>query len=100
MSNNIEKLLAVSVAPAQDLENCLQQLRLYRFVDTAEGDQLDIIGRIVGLDREGLDDDDYRRYIRARIAANNSNGTIEDLLTVAFLVVYDADAHYEVDNQG
>lgn len=98
--NNIEQLLGAILAPAQDVENALQQMALYRFVDTAEGAQLDIIGRIVGQEREGLTDTDYRRYIRARIAANNSNGTIEDVLTVAFLVVYDNTLDYIVDNQG
>lgn len=100
MANNIEKLLSIIANPAQAVEDALQQLKSERFVDTAIGEQLDIIGRIVGQDREGLSDDDYRRYIRARIAANNSDGTIEDLLTVAFLVVYDEAAQLQIDNQG
>lgn len=100
MANNIEKLLACVIAPDQDIENALQQLKAYRFVDTAEGAQLDIIGRIVGQEREGLGDDDYRRYIRARIAANNSDGTTEDLITVGFLVVYSENATFTVTQEG
>ncbi len=100
MANNIEKLLAVVVSPAQGVEDALQQLKSERFVDTAVGSQLDIIGRIVGQDREGMTDTDYRRYIRARIATNNSDGTIEELITVAFLVVNDVAATFEIDNQG
>lgn len=99
MANNIEKLLTILVDPAQDIEDALQQLNLERFVDTADGEQLDIIGRIVGQEREGLSDADYRRYIRARIAANNSEGTIQDLLTVAFLVVYDVAAYFQAESQ-
>lgn len=99
-ANNIEKLLGISVAPAQDLENALRQLELYRFVDTAEGVQLDTIGSIVGQDRGGLSDADYRRYIRARVAANKSRGVQEDLLTVAFLVVYDGTVTYTLKNEG
>jgi hypothetical protein len=100
MANNIEKLLAVIISPAQDVEDALQQLRSERFVDTAVGEQLDIIGRIVGQLREGLDDDDYRRYIRARIAVNASSGTIENVLTVAFLVVYDETATLSLTPEG
>jgi hypothetical protein len=100
MANNIEKLLAILISPAQDIENALQQLRHYRFVDTATDAQLDIIGRIVGQARLGLADDDYRRYIRARIAANNSTGTVQDLLTVAFLVIYDEDANLYLQREG
>lgn len=98
--NNIEKLLSSIIEPAQTIEDTLQQMASERFVDTAVGEQLDIIGRIVGQGREGLADADYRRYIRAKIAANNSNGTVEDLLTVAFLVVYDVSVTYQVHNQG
>ena len=99
-ANNIEKLLAALLVPMQDIENALQQLRYYRSVDTAEGDQLDVIGRIVGQLRLGLDDDTYRRYIRARIATHNSDGTTEDLLTICELVVYDDDAVYTLVQEG
>jgi hypothetical protein len=100
MANNIEKLLGILIEPSQSVEDALQQLMYYRFVDTAVGAQLDIIGRIVGQSRDGLSDDDYRRYIRARVAVNNSNGTFKDLLTVAFLVVYDETAYFEATNSG
>lgn len=100
MANNIEKLLACLIAPCQDLEDALQQLRLERFVDTAVGDQLDVIGNIVGQLRWGLDDATYRRYIRARAATHNSDGTIEDLLTVCDLVVYDVLATYVLTQEG
>ena len=100
MSNNIEKLLSIIVSPSQGVEDALQQLKTQRFVDTAVGSQLDIIGRIVGQEREGLTDDDYRRYIRARIAVHNSNGWAEDLLTVAYLVVYDPNAVLTLTQEG
>lgn len=100
MANNIEKLLACLIAPCQDLEDALQQLKTQRFVDTAAGAQLEVIGKIAGQPRLGLDDDTYRRYIRARIAANNSDGTTEDLLNICELVVYDDDATYVLTQEG
>lgn len=98
--NNITKLLRALTAPVQALEDMLQQLMSERSIDTAVGKQLDVIGRLAGQPRLGLDDETYRRYIRARIAAHNSDGTTEDLITVATLIVYDDDATYEVDNHG
>lgn len=98
--NNVEKLVATLATPFQSLENALQQLLTERSIDTAVGAQLDVIGKLVGQARNGLDDDTYRRYCRARIATNRSNGTIENLITVTDLIVYDDDAYYEVDNQG
>lgn len=99
MANNIEKLLACLVSPVTALEDALQQLKSERFVDTAVGAQLDIIGKLAGQLRLGLDDDTYRRYIRARIAANNSDGTVEDILTVADLIVYNTAAYLHAENQ-
>lgn len=98
--NNIEKLVATLATPFQSIENMLQQLLTERSIDTAVGAQLDVIGKIVGQPRNGLSDDDYRRYCRARIAVNNSNGVTENLITVTDLIVYDDDAYYEIDNQG
>ncbi len=98
--NNIEKLVATLATPFQSLENALQQLLTERSIDTAAGAQLDVIGRIVGQPRNAMDDDDYRRYCRARIVTNRATGTIPELITVTELIVYDDDGYYEIDNQG
>jgi len=98
--NNTEKLVAVLATPFQSIESALQQLLTERSIDTAVGAQLDVIGRIVGQRRNGWDDETYRRYCRARIATNRSNGNVENLITVISLIVYDDDAYYQVDNQG
>jgi hypothetical protein len=97
---NIEKLLRVLVGAIQQAEDAGQQLLTLRTIDTATGAQLDIIGKIVGQARAGLLDDDYRRYCRARVAANRSTGTMEDVLRVAKLVLNDPSAHLAFENQG
>lgn len=98
--NNITKLLTGLLTPAQDVENAFQQLLTQRQVNTAEGAQLDVLGRLVGQSRGGMDDNAYRRMIRARISVNRSKGVIRDVITVALLVVGDDDATITVDNQG
>ena len=98
--NNIVNLLTALVTPCTAIEAAFQQLFTERFVDTAIGAQLDIVGKIVGQDRNGMSDDDYRRYCRARIATNRSRGTVEDLLKIAGLVIGDPAATLVEDTQG
>lgn len=98
--NNIRKLLKCWLSPAQYLEGVLQQLYSERSIDTAIGAQLDVLGRLVGQARDGLNDDTYRRYIRARISVNRSKGRIQDIIRVADLVVDDVHARFNLKNQG
>ncbi len=97
---NVQKFLGAILATFQSCENALQQLLLQRSVDDAAGNQLDLIGKLVGRARGGLDDDTYRRHIRAQIVANKSDGITQDLITIADLIVYDDDARYIVTNYG
>jgi hypothetical protein len=66
----------------QDLEDATQALRTIISIDDSVGPQLDNLGRIIGQVRTGIDDATYRLYLRARIAANKSNGTAENIYRV------------------
>ena len=99
-ATNVEKLLLILISQFQDLENALIQLLNYRSIDTATGVQLDTIGKIVGQERNGLDDETYRRYCRARIAANRSSGTTNELIKVIGLIVYDDTAVITLTQEG
>lgn len=77
----------------QPLEEAYQQLLLLRRIDTGEGEQLNVIGRIVGQPREGRDDAAYKPILRARVAANKSEGTIEDIVNICKLAVDSPDTH-------
>lgn len=99
--NATEKFINCLVGPTQTLEDVLNQVLFGRMLDNAVGAQLTMIGKIVGRPRNGISDDDlYRRVVRAQISTNKSNGTIEDLITIADLVVHDDDARYVVYNYG
>jgi hypothetical protein len=98
--NNVVKLLTALLTPINDLEQVMMAVLTQRNIDTAVGAQLDIVGKVVGQSRQGLDDDTYRRYCRARVVANRSSGVTEDLIKVADLIVYDDDATYIVKNEG
>lgn len=97
-------MLAIFLARYNGLEAAYQDLLLLRSIDTANADdpdgfvgaQLDKIGAKVGQRRNGLSNDDYRRYCRAKIRANNSNGLIEDLIAIAVLVINDPVLYVQV----
>lgn len=97
---NLAAFLTATVAPMQDIEAAMQQLLTERTVDTAVGAQLDDLGVIVGQPRDGLLDDTYRRYIRARIMSNRSRGIVEDLIRIARLVVDNDAATMTVSQPG
>ena len=98
---NVEKFLAAIVAPFQAVENALQQLLIQRRIDNAIGDALTKIGKLVGRRREGVTDDDiYRRYVRAQVATNNSDGLVSDLILISTLVIGDDATEVIVTNWG
>ena len=79
---NIEGQLTTYLRQNNDLENTIFDVMGSRNLDTAVGVQLEQIGSIVGQDRGGLSDDDYRVQIKFKIAVNNSNGTPEELISM------------------
>lgn len=56
-------------------------------IDTASGNLLDILGRIVGQPRSGMSDDDFKTWLKIRIKLNRCNGTPEELLTILELLL-------------
>ena len=97
---SVESMLSSLAGNVQEVETALWQLLTERSVDVAIGVHLDAIGEIVGQPRNALGDEDYRRFISARIAANRSRGTIPDVLRVANLVLNDPTAYLEIVNGG
>jgi hypothetical protein len=63
-SKNLKGVVATNNKQSADLEDALFELRDEFYVDTAEGVQLDIIGKIFKVDRKGDTDTDYRERIK------------------------------------
>jgi hypothetical protein len=97
--NNSEKLLIATAGEFQAFEKAYQQVKTQRTIDNAIGQQLDDLGALVGEPRNGLDDDTYRRRVRARITVHRSKGTLEDVVTVTKLIVSDGAAAIRVEPQ-
>lgn len=80
-SYNINNLLEVIIKPIQEIENQIYDLYTERSLDTAFGVQLDGIGKIVGINRNGLDDIDYRSALIIQIQINKAGGEPESIIT-------------------
>lgn len=96
---NIEAIFTALLGPTQSIEDVLYQLLTERTIDTAVGAQLDALGTLVGQPRNGMVDEDYRRLVRARIARNNSDGLVEDLIVVTRLIIDNTDFTIEADQE-
>ena len=97
---NMEKLLAVLLAQFNDLELALQQLIQLRGLPTATGIYLDEIGKLLDQPRGELVDEDYRRYLFARVATNKARGRRRNLIKVAKLILNDSSARIVITTSG
>jgi hypothetical protein len=86
---NIALLISAFSDQIQETEDAWFQLFEERSIDNGIGQQLDDLGVIVGQPRNGEADVDYRRFLRTRIAVNNSDGLINDLIRVGRGVIND-----------
>ena len=55
-------------------------------IDVAAGAMLDVWGDLVGEDRGGLADIDYRRFIKARILVNRASGSADDFAEIMAII--------------
>ena len=83
---NFQKLLTIFARQFDELEDSLFQLYLLRWLNSAEGQQLDNLGYNLSTTRQGLSDDDYRQILYGRIGQYNSDGSINDIIDVVKLM--------------
>lgn len=93
-SPKLRALLAAAVGALQAIEADTEALRVERWIDSAEGVQLDGCGYLVGELRQGRDDPAYRKAIAFRIFANVSEGTPRDLMRGLQLLSEPDDTQY------
>lgn len=82
----LTSLFTVFAAAIQNVENAIYALYLATPLQNAQGAQLDNIGGIIGLARNGLDDATYRVLLNGTVALNNSDATTNAVLNVIQLV--------------
>lgn len=92
---SIEALVEANAEQVQVLESVFKDLNDNRSIETAVGVQLDLLGDILGIDRNGLSDDDYRARLKIKIVQNISNGEPERLITVYRFLVGASQIQYQ-----
>lgn len=93
-SPKLNAIMEAIVAPLAILENDADDLNTKRWIDSAEGAQLDGCGYIVGEQRSGRADDEYRAAIKFRVFVNVSNATPNDLIRGLKFLTSPTDCQY------
>lgn len=83
---NMEAILDALRVQAVELSDALTDLRFDRLITTAVGEQLDVLGEIVGAARESDTDEPYRLRIKAQVLVNRSSGTPEEIYAIFDLI--------------
>ena len=75
---NIKAMIEIYFEQHDDLEKAILEVlnsRHFSEINTVIGAQLDVIGELVGQDRNGQSDADYRKSLQFRVGVNTSNST-------------------------
>lgn len=71
---------------ASQIETAFNAVRYSYDIDTNEGQALDVIGNIVDISRVDANDEVFRLLLRAKIAKNNSDATLDSIVTAVQFV--------------
>ncbi|WP_426353645.1 hypothetical protein [Exiguobacterium sp. R-39] len=79
-NSNVGKLILLVSGQMEDLEETLKKVETWRDINQAEGATLDLLAENVGQMRGLATDEVLRILIRARVARNLSNGTMDGII--------------------
>lgn len=79
---NINAMVELFSSKIQALETAAFYFFSHRWINEAEGVQLDLIGELVGQNRLGFEDEFYRVLLFVKIAINNSQGDPEAIISI------------------
>lgn len=85
-SPKLKGLIRSLITPFQEALEHVDLLRYSLYIDQAEGQTLDIIGGIVGQERRGMSDEDFRPWLKVGVLLNTNAGTTENLLRIAYIL--------------
>lgn len=94
-SPNLNNLVKVFAEEIQEVHSRAVIPMLYqRTLDRAEGVNLDNLGELLEIPRQGLSDNQYRVLIRVITASKRSQGTVNDILDIVYNAFGDRNAIY------
>lgn len=88
-SPRLRELIKALISPAQETLDGVNQISVAYDVRTAEGAQLDLLGKLLNVSRLGRDDDELRSAIQGRILVNRANGTASNVIELLNLALPD-----------
>jgi hypothetical protein len=94
----VQAYMSSFLGEAQLLEDTWFHLLYDRWIESAVGEQLDVIGRIILEERQGSADVEYRAFLRARVRVNLSNGKVETMIAILTLLLDDAAGTVRLDD--
>lgn len=83
--SNVSKISKIITDEMQELKDLFIKIELYNDVDNAKGKGLDDLGANIRQYRGEVSDELYRVLIKSKIARNNANGTLNNILDVLSL---------------
>ena len=95
-SPNLLALATSYLEQVQTLEDAAWPLLAERGIDNMTGDRLDGLGEILGHSRGGRSDAVYRLALKGELAVLQSEGTAEEMIALAQLLIQMPTADYEV----
>lgn len=75
----LEGVVRALVAETQQIEDHRWEITNGRRIDDAAGYQLDLLGKLLGVERNGAADETYRTRLHVAWRLNTSSGSVEDL---------------------
>jgi hypothetical protein len=93
-SPKLRAMVEAMIRPLQEAVEDAAALKEERWLDTAIGQQLDGLGYLVGVARDGRNDEDYRAAIAFKIFVNTSNATPGDLIQALRTLTQGTDIQY------
>ena len=90
-----ESFITAFVKPVQEFEDLCNSILNSLNLENASGVALDRIGELVGIDREGRTDEEYRNAIYIQIGALNSEGRYADISDLLDLTGVSVEQYYE-----
>jgi len=94
-------MMKARAAAIQAYEDMVFDVMQSYFLPNAVGEQLNVLGRIVGERRDGLSNTDYRRFIGARILANKCTSTVDEYIRILDILCDECDIkHFWLPDSG
>lgn len=91
---NVQAIANLFIIELEKIRDALIDIFRMRDIDLMSGEALDFDGALVGEDRQGNEDIEYRDNIRVRIALNNSGGEAEIIMDLFRILAKPVKMHF------